>query len=263
MLATSAAYLPGKYGSLDEPEEQALCLAYARTPRMLPTVLLTLLAPALAAPVGDGDDGPFSITRPPIFRRPALHVTHPGTLLLTRPFMPVNPLEELHRSMLLGMGAPDIFFGDEDEDEDDDPFEAMLNEAHGLFGLFGDPLVHRGLGRGIDLSRLPNGTLQIALRMHALDPASLRVRVDARARMCVITGTQTTEDGIGSFQRTFSLPSSAVRRALVMPSPRRMRAARMPSPHARLAPLVHLRLASSPVSLRRSSSRATRRRPTT
>ena len=104
---------------------------------------------------GDGDDGLFSITLPPIFRRPALHVTHPGTLLLTRPFMPVNPLEELHRSMLLGMGAPDIFFGDEDEDENDDPFEAMLNEAHGLFGLFGDPLVHRGLGRGIDLSRRP------------------------------------------------------------------------------------------------------------
>ena len=203
---------------------------------MLPAVLLvTLLAPTLAAPVGDGDDGPIAIIRRPIFRRPVLHVTSPGTLLLTRPFMPVNPLEELRRSMLLGMGAPDVFG---DEDDNDDPFEAMLNEAHGLFGLFGDPLLHHGLGRGIDLSRLPNGTLQIALRMHGLDPASLRVRVDARARMCVITGTQTTEDGVGSFQRTFSLPSSAVRRALGAPSarPRRAPARRHPAACAACSP---------------------------
>ena len=36
---------------------------------MLPAVLLvTLLAPTLAAPIGDGDDGPIAIIRRPIFR---------------------------------------------------------------------------------------------------------------------------------------------------------------------------------------------------
>ena len=127
-----------------------------------------------------------------LFRKPAMHFVMPGTMLLSRPFMPVNPLEELRRSMLLGMGAPD-FFGDDEEEAADpfaDPFAAMLGEAHGLLGLFGDPLLHRGVGRGFDLSRLPNGTLQIAARMHGLEPTSLRVRLDARARMCVITGAQ-------------------------------------------------------------------------
>ena len=196
-----------------------------------------LAVPALAAPVNT--EGPVAIIRheSPIMllRRPMLHIASPGALLLSQPFMPVNPLEELRRSMLLGMGAPDFF---EDEEENEDPFDAMLGEAHGLFGLFGDPLLHRGVGRGFDLSRLPNGTLQIAARMHGLEPTSLRVRVDAGARMCVITGTQITEGGVGSFQRTFSLPTNAVRRP-ASPGPRRSllslapTAASLPSPCCR------------------------------
>lgn len=174
---------------------------------------MLVLALVLGAPVDP--DVHFGVPVPsmvglPVFQRaparfPMLPIQGmpPGGVLIVRGGLaPVDPFEEFRQSLVLNMGAPDFL-------PSDDPFEAMRGEADGLFRLFGDPLLHSGLGRGFDLSRLPNGTLQIASRLHGLNASTLSVDVDADTRMCIVSGEQSHQGNIGRFQRGFALPTAA------------------------------------------------------
>ena len=116
---------------------------------------------------------------------------------------PLDPLEEFKRSLIRHVARPRPSFSG-------DLFSSLDGEASSLFSLFGDPMLHSGVGRGFDFTETPSG-LEVSSRLHGVDPATIEVTVSHG--MLVVAGEQRGENFAGSFQRTFSLPPGARVRA--------------------------------------------------
>ena len=115
----------------------------------------------------------------------------------------MDPLEEFKRSLLRHVARPRPSISG-------DLFSSLDGEASSLFSLFGDPMLHSGVGRGFDFTETPSG-LEVSSRLHGVDPATIEVTVSHG--MLVVAGEQRGENFAGSFQRTFSLPPGARVRA--------------------------------------------------
>ena len=107
---------------------------------------------------------------------------------------PLDPLEEFKRSLIRHVARPRPSISG-------DLFSSLDGEASSLFSLFGDPMLHSGVGRGFDFTETPNG-LEVSSRLHGVDRR--RSRTVSHGKL-VVAGEQRGENFAGSFQRTFSL----------------------------------------------------------